>query len=114
MGWLFTQGASRKQIADGILKDFAAGVKVLDHASTCYGRRLWVTIETDSLTPLVCLFLLDKSNGGWGYKDMDESMHPYYYDCPLRLLKGSGMHNEQSQVWREKVRNYHSQRKAKG
>ena len=22
----------------------------------------------------------------WGYKDMDETMHPYYYDCPASIL----------------------------
>jgi hypothetical protein len=114
MGWSFTYGATRQSIVNDILKGFDPKVKILDHASTCYGKRLWVTIEHDSLAPIVILYLLDKSKGcGWGYKDMDESMGPYYFDCPLRLLKGNGMHNEFSIRWREKVRAYHNQRKEK-
>lgn len=112
MGWDFTSGASRQDIVRSILEGFKSDVKVLGHASTCYGRRLWVTVQTDSLTPLVCLYLLDKQAGyGWGYKDMDESMHPYYYDCPLKLLLGPGTHNQQSINWRAKVNEYHKQKK---
>lgn len=41
---------------------------------------------------------------GWGYKPMDESMHPYYYNCPLEYL---GMAPEVCPKWRRKVRQYH-------
>ncbi|MAM55833.1 MAG: hypothetical protein CMN25_00655 [Salinicola sp.] len=43
---------------------------------------------------------------GWGYKDMDESMHPYYYDCPERLLKQSDVQSEFAVAWREACRQH--------
>lgn len=44
-------------------------------------------------------------NEGWGYKDMDESVGPFYYTCPLKYLK---MVPEVScQEWRDQVERYH-------
>ena len=50
----------------------------------------------------------------WGYKPMEESMHPYYYTCPLKYLDmvpdgSAGVSPE----WRAKVRAYHAERKRK-
>jgi hypothetical protein len=42
--------------------------------------------------------------GGWGYKDMTESMHPYYYSCPLEYL---AMAPAACPAWREKVYEHH-------
>lgn len=33
------------------------------------------------------LLRYSRSNEGWGYKDMEESMHPYFYSCPLGYLE---------------------------
>lgn len=39
----------------------------------------------------------------FGYKDMDESMGPYYYDCPERILKLlTPTEHEWAKEWREK------------
>lgn len=43
----------------------------------------------------------------WGYKDMDESMGPCYYDCPLSYLD---IVNEENADWRQKVREYHARK----
>jgi hypothetical protein len=53
--------------------------------------------------------LLKGGGNGWGYKSMDESMHPYYYSCPLSYLD---LAPEQCAEWRQKVREYHRQRAA--
>jgi len=50
-----------------------------------------------------------KVEGGRGtepmmYKPMDESMHPYYYSCPLGYLKEVPVANKQ---WRDNVVAYH-------
>lgn len=47
---------------------------------------------------------------GWGYKDMEESMHPYYYDCPLKFLEQAP---EKSPEWRAGVRAYHAAKRGK-
>lgn len=46
----------------------------------------------------------------WGYKDMCESMHPYYYSCPLKYLD---MVPVACEKWREGVREYHAKRNRK-
>jgi hypothetical protein len=45
----------------------------------------------------VCLLRKDRGYG-WGYKDMDESMGPYYYNCPLKFLDMAPVACEE---WRE-------------
>jgi hypothetical protein len=52
---------------------------------------------------LVCL--LGYRSGEFMYKDMDESMMPYYFNCPIRILdKLSPTENKYATQWREKCR----------
>lgn len=46
----------------------------------------------------------------WGHKPMEESMHPYYYSCPLGYLELAPVENEE---WRKNVKKYHEDRKLK-
>lgn len=57
----------------------------------------------DSYLFIAC-YLLARVGGRWGYKEMDESMHPYYYTCPLSYLD---MVPEVCSEWRANVRKYH-------
>lgn len=54
----------------------------------------------------------------WGYKDMDETMGPYYYDCPAAILDMlTPTDNPTSNEWREACRKNlteKKERKAKG
>jgi len=44
-------------------------------------------------------------NTEWGYKDMDETMQPYYYDCPKGILDLlTPTDNEGANKWREECR----------
>jgi hypothetical protein len=56
------------------------------------------------------LLKYDKSCSGWGYKDMEESMHPYQYSCPLGYLE---LAPEKNAEWRKGVRKYHEIRNRK-
>ena len=41
----------------------------------------------------------------WGYKDMDETEHPYYYDCPAGVLSLlTPTDNKCANEWREECR----------
>ena len=55
-----------------------------------------------------CVYLLkgrSNTRDGWGYKDMDETMHPYYYDFPVSWLDLlSPTDSENARTWRENVR----------
>ncbi len=111
MGWLFfkpSKEALVKHLTDP--HQFEAA-KMVDHSVR--GNHLWAQFETPEGRRLIGLFLLGKSNGRWGYKDMDETMHPYYYDCPLRLIDtATEPLNEASAEWRNKVRTYWERKKS--
>jgi hypothetical protein len=77
------------------------------------GNSLWAVYEPSDGRRFILLYLLDGTRGAkpddiyrWGYKDMDESMHPFYYNCPLKFLGMAPVANEE---WREKVREYHAE-----
>ena len=64
----------------------------------------------ESTTFILC-DLLQGSGNEWGYKPLSESVHPYYYSCPLPYLD---MAPEKCREWREGVRAYHEQLRTPG
>jgi hypothetical protein len=83
-------------------------VKLVRQAATCYGRHLWSLLETPDGRRFINLDLIDKSGDQWGYKDMDESCGPCYYDCPLAFLdEATAPDNDFANDWRGKVRAFH-------
>ena len=61
------------------------------------------TTYTDGKREVWCaVFLTRVDSDEFGYKDMEESMQPYYYDCPMSILKLlTPTDNEDSLKWRE-------------
>jgi hypothetical protein len=58
---------------------------------------------------ITCDLLRFRKDFGWGYKDMEESMHPYYYSCPLSYLELVPIDQYGGNAeWREGVRRYHA------
>lgn len=125
MGWLYTQGQSRKELVDEIIKPYETekySQKVLAH---CYrgnpgaGVLYFVTEREFKTEPKVerwvGVYLLRNDRGyGWGYKDMDETVGPNDVSCPLSYLdQCTEPMNEYSRQWREKVRAWHAQQKQK-
>jgi hypothetical protein len=109
MGWTFgyssLQEIAQEKIAAYSNRD---GFKLLGHAATNYGRHLWLAIETPKQAQVIVLYRMERRGGDWGYKDMDESMHPFYYDCPLSLLDlVPGDNSDGSLAWRMGVKEYH-------
>lgn len=115
MGWTYTRGAKRADIiADRIeawSNDTHAG-STLRHCLK--GNTLWTVREiTDKRAGTTeryigCDLLQSERGYGWGYKDMCESVHPYYYSCPLAYLE---MVPVACEAWRERVREYHARQK---
>lgn len=121
MGWYFS-----RQTRDQLIRELTAPQEserirseVITH--TLRGNVLWSVVrvtakqagafdlkEAESTTFIRC-DLIEGSGGEWGHKPLDESMHPYYYSCPLGYLE---MAPVQSQAWREGVRAYHKHRHA--
>ena len=120
MGWYFSRQTRDQLIRELIepLESERARSEVIVH--TVRGNVLWSVVRVtakqagvlnlaagESTTYIRCN-LLQRSGDEWGYKPMDESMHPYYYSCPLRYLDMAPM---RSAKWREGVRAYHAQRR---
>lgn len=107
MGWTFLYDAPKKR---HVVEDCTRGSDKLKCVrKATHGNELW-TIWHNSETnqKLIILFLLAKRNGNWGYKDMTESMFPYYFQCPLAFLDEVPVANES---WRARVRDYHEGKK---
>lgn len=119
MGWTFVR-QTRDQLIRELLAPQAserACCEVIDY--TLDGDVLWTVVRVtarqagvmglaagESVCYIGC-HLLECSGGDWGYKSLDESMHPYYYSCPLRYLD---MAPVQSSEWRERVHRFHAGR----
>ena len=118
MGWLFTQGQTRKELIQHLTKDWTTlhvSHQCLVHCTR--GNVLWSVWEvylqvTGHFERYIRCDLMQCDHSiGWGYKDMDESMHPYYYSCPLKYLKM--VPKVGNQEWRDNVIQYHKRKQEK-
>lgn len=75
------------------------------------GNVLWgIAEKKDTGERFITCTLLqwDRRDRCYGIKEMDESCHPYYYDCPLGYL---ALCPEVNAEWRKNVRASHEQRR---
>jgi hypothetical protein len=116
MGWLFINGSDKKELVVSLNKNrTTATTKII--ASRLVGNHHWYVAERADGKRFIGLDLIQVSNGRIGYKDMDESMGPFYHDCPLSFLKMaphdpefSGQHSAE---WRERVVAHHARKDVK-
>ena len=121
MGWYFSRQSRHQLIQELIEPRDNEQLRAETVAHTLRGNVLWsvvrITAKQEGIKPglgvgdsyhYIRCDLLEGSGNEWGYKPMDESMHPYYYSCPLSYL---AMAPEQSPEWREGVRAYHARRR---
>lgn len=114
MGWLFCADTRRSLIAERIRDEDtdAAQWRTLAHCTR--GNVLWavreVTVKaTGEKQRFIACDLLAQSGGLWGYKDLEESMGPCYYTCPLKYLDMTVPTNI---LWRAQVSAYHARRQS--
>ena len=115
MGWLYYKNSKDELVKDLLDPAKYSSATITDHSLR--GNHLWIQIEKkDTKERLIGLFLLGSSGRtfqNWGYKDMDETMHPYFYDCPMRLIDtATEPLNELAAEWRKKVRTYWERKKS--
>lgn len=122
MGWLYSEGQTRRQLIAHLTKDWTSGetgktFRCLKH--TARGNVLWTVWEItkpDGTTDrfIGCALMQTLKGYGWGYKAMEESMGPCYYSCPLSYLDMVPCPDHEYAVeWREKVRHYHAKQRRK-
>ena len=107
MGWTFLYDAPEKR---DVIEDCTRGSDKLKCVrKAVHGNELWtIWHNTETNCKYIVLFLLARRDSNWGYKDMTESMGPFYYQCPLSFLDEVPVANEE---WREKVQAFHAQKK---
>jgi len=115
MGWEYAWNSRKELIAH--LCDESTGCKTIARkATTERGESvLWAVHElgpehkeSPGLRFIVC-YLIGHDRGLYGYKEMGETMGPFYYSCPLSFLDMvPEPEGENVKEWRERVRKYHA------
>lgn len=112
MGWLFSYQSLADQKKE-IIEHYSREKRLIGHKTTSYGCRFWLAVENQQGEKYILLYLFERGRDGmWGYKDMDESMHPYFFDCPQSLFALCPTSEERALRWRETCRAYQAKRKA--
>jgi hypothetical protein len=116
MGWTYGWN-SKEEIVRHLLDEQGTWTPI---ARSIVGNHLWAVLELK--TPreglanrfiFLALLACDRSDGVWGYKDMEESMGPCEVDCPLKYLDMVPDPGGYATEWREKVRAFHSGKRTK-
>jgi hypothetical protein len=133
MGWLFRSGYNRKDLiaerTKGWERTTDQGVLVTSTClASCYrggifSGVLWSVWErtfskdgqqVEPTQRCISCDLLRCEQGEWGYKDMEESVFPFYFSAPLKYLDMVPMNQFGGHAeWRECVRSYHSRQAEK-
>lgn len=109
MGWLFTHGATRRDIIDDLTRDQSKDGRVFRTLRKCLrGNTMYALHESGpegETQKWLCVYMLQRDTIGWGYKDVDESMGPCHYDCPTSYIdEADEPPNEYARQWREECR----------
>jgi len=127
MGWYCQHGSTRKSTIEELTKGWedtknGRGLRIVakqfkgtPFSGVLYAvgqpYKIGATEEIKDRFILVVLLKYWKNPGGWAYKDMDESFHPYNYSCPMKYLEMTP--TVQNQTWRDCVKEYWANQKAK-
>ncbi len=133
MGWLFMTGYSRKEMIEERIRGWETTSGEMIVTSTCLAHcyrggvfsgvlwtvweRTFTKDEKQAAPPqrwIGCDLLQSQRDYGWGYKDLEESMHPYFYSCPLKYLDLVPLDEYGGNAeWRDLVRSWHSRQAEK-
>ncbi|QHS09019.1 hypothetical protein [Sinimarinibacterium sp. NLF-5-8] len=93
---------------DQLVKELTEESSVHDYSLR--GNCLWLLRKSKWNGKMFIELCLIKTYGGdWGYKPLSEGVHPYYYNCPERLLAKSEDDSETAINWRAKCRSVRSE-----
>lgn len=119
MGWTYTNRHT------SIDEFFDNNWKTPNNKYTCIGkgsvvnfREYYRAIRNNETDEVFCFIALIDCKGdgdfNFGYKDMQDSMHPYVFNCPERILKLlTPTDNEDATAWRNACLERIKQRKEK-
>jgi len=88
-----------------------------ERGSTVYAIA-WRQAPSEARHYFGCVFLTQRKRGEFGYKEMDESMGPYYFDMPVRMLEAlealAPTEDTNARAWRDRVRQHHIAKRKRG
>ena len=132
MGWTYPHGLNRKQLIAQRVEGRERETGEMSVKSVClkhcyrgnvFSGVLWSVWERtftkggDEVQPSerwIQCDLLRCDQESWGFKGMEESMHPYYYSCPLGYLNLVPVDRYGGNTeWREQVIEHHRRRAEK-
>lgn len=108
MGWMYMARPAGQSHQAFFQEQFGSDCQILDSHTTrfvfyaaCENKR-----KPGAVFAVICLFrYARKDYYNFGFKDMDESMGPYAYDCPNRILDMlTPTDNEYANKWRSLCR----------
>ena len=113
MGWYYNWD-TRKELIDHLTQQHSETQRTLRHCTR--DNILWAlhlcTISGEPKRLVGCYLLNKDHSDGWGYKPMDETMGPFYYNCPKTYIRdASPPINQTAADWRAKVLEYHKKAK---
>ena len=118
MGWTWSYASNwkngkidRKKECDSCWTYSNSPYEVLK--SSMVGTTYYAAVKVKSSGEVFAAVFLTSTNGyDFGYKDMEESMGPCSYDCPLSILKLlTKTENETSNLWRQMCLQKHEEKK---
>lgn len=120
MGWTTVYGASRRDIIDELTRDETNEKRVYRTLRKCFrGNVMYALMESGphgETTKWIAVHLLGRDgNRGWGYKSMDETVGPIYYECPVSYLDAADPATAEYAIeWRKTVREGAAKKPKKG
>ena len=121
MGWTYTHKPRGKHLFNFFSEEFNHEFgRVLDVAPVGY-TEAYIAYQVldkekkpEKVVAIMCLIRYTRDHYNFGYKDMDETMGPYYYNCPARILKQlTPTDNETALAWRNACQERLDKRKAR-
>ena len=109
MGWSFAmQDTGRKAHIESITNQRHFSNGYIPVTFRVVGNHVWQLVQRPDGTKYITLDLIAKERGGgWGYKSLDEDCGPYFFDCPLTLIRQADPPaTPNATAWRIKVREY--------
>lgn len=111
MGWTFVPKKYGQTVKDFFSEQFnSESGKVI----ACYSKLnvAYIAYETKQKEVIALVCMISRKGGYFGYKDMDETMEPFYYDAPAKLLDIlTPTTNELALKWRKKCQENLKKRK---
>jgi hypothetical protein len=109
---------SKKRIGETMINHIARSKgldpsTIVDHVVRIDAAYLAIRTECGAVVGAVVVITHDRSRGEIGLKWVEESMGPYYYDIPDRILdKLTPTTYQHALNWREKCRAYNARKRA--